>query len=161
MRAGLAILIVCVATATLSASLGPPVDIGTRAKGAERIVVASVAEIGSSFDVSSSGDRLIVSHVQLRVEETLKGSAAAALALTVEGGTVGDLTMRVSDMPTLQAGQRAVFFLNPASGGYRPHGRGLGILKLDANDRIQGSTLTLSDVRNMVRAAVAPAGGQR
>jgi len=157
-----AFLIACVATATLAASQGPPVDIGTRAKGAEHVVVASVANLHSTFELSPHGDQVIVSHIQLQVEETLKGASAAALALTVEGGTVGDLTMRVSDMPTLKAGERAVFFLDSAaSGGYRSHGRGLGILKLDASDRIQGSTLTRGDVRGMVRAAVTEAGGQR
>ena len=157
-----AFLIACVATVTLSASQGPLVDVGTRAKGSEHVVVAAVADVRSSFDVSPHGDHVIVSHLQLQVEETLKGASATALTLTMEGGTVGDLTMRVSDMPTLQVGERAVFFLDSAaSGDHRSHGRGLGILKLDASDRIQGSTLTRGDVRSMVRAAVTEAEGQR
>jgi len=157
-----AFLIACVATVTLSASQGPPVTIGTRAEGAEHVVVASVANVQSTFDRTPHGDQVIVSHIQLQVEETLKGASAAALSLTVEGGTVGDLTMRVSDMPTLKAGERAVFFLDSAAAGdHRSHGRGLGILKLDGSDRVQGSTLTRGDVRSMVRATVTSAGGQR
>jgi hypothetical protein len=157
-----AFLIACVATVTLSAAQGPQVDLGTRAKGAEHVVVAGVADVHSTFDVSPYGDRIIVSHIQLQVEETLKGASATTLALTVEGGTVGELTLRVSDMPTLKVGERAVFFLDSAaSGDHRSHGRGLGILKLDVSDRIQGSALTRGDVRSMVRAAVTEAGGQR
>lgn len=161
-RTVLVCVVVPALVATLSASLGPPVDIETRTKGASRVVVASIVDVHSTFDVSSHGDQLIVSNARLQVEEILKGPFADVLGLTVEGGTVGDLTMRVSDMPAIKAGERAVFFLDPAaSGGYRSHGRGLGILKLDPSDRIQGSALTLADVRRMVRTAVTTAGGQR
>jgi len=161
-RAVLVCVVVPALVATLSASLGPPVDIETRTKGASRVVVASIVDVHSTFDVSSHGDQLIVSNARLQVEEILKGPFADVLSLTVEGGTVGDLTMRVSDTPTLKAGERAVFFLDPAaSGGYGSHGRGLGILKLDASNRIQGSPLTLADVRRMVRTAVTEAAGQR
>ena len=153
-------VLVCVVAyallANLSASMRTPVDIGTRARGASRIVVASVVDVQSTFGVSPHGDQLIVSNARLQIEETLKGPFADSLNLTVEGGTVGDLTLRVSDMPTLEAGERAVFFLDPTttSGGYLPHLRGLGILKLDTTDRIRGANLTLADVRRMVHAVV-------
>jgi len=45
---------------------------------------------------------LIVSTVVLDVVETLKGPAAPTLNVSVEGGTVGDLTLTVSDLPSLQ-----------------------------------------------------------
>ena len=152
-------VLVCVVAyallANLSASMRTPVDIGTRARGASRIVVASVVDVQSTFGVSPHGDRLIVSNARLQIEETLKGPLADSLSLSVEGGTVGDLTMRVSDMPTLRAGERAVFFLDPtAPGGYLPHLRGLGILKVDATNHIRGSDLTLAGVRRMVHAVV-------
>src|SRR5215217_3137422 len=104
MRARFVLLMACATTATISASQGPAVDIGTRARTAERVVVATVEDLQSSFEVNSHGDRLIVSHVLLQVEETMKGSPAEALTLAVEGGTINGLTMRVSDMPTIQAG---------------------------------------------------------
>jgi len=152
---------VCAATATTSASEGPAVDIGTRAKGAERVVVATVEDLQSTFEVNSYGDRLIVSHMHLQVEETMKGSPADAVMLTIEGGTVNGLTMRVSDMPTFQPGERAVFFLDgDARGEFRSHGRGLGILKLERDNRIRATSLSLGDIRSMVRAALA-SGGER
>jgi len=114
----------------------------------------------STFGVTPQGDRVIVTHTQLQVEETLKGASAQLVALTIEGGTVGDITMRVSDMSPLRKGDRGVFFLDSdQAGGNRPHGRGLGILKLDANNRIAGSDLSLGQVKTLVRGAVN--GGQR
>jgi hypothetical protein len=78
--------------------------------------------------------------------------------VTVEGGTVGDLTLRVSDMQELKEGERAVFFLDADGISNVPHGRGRGILKLDDNDHVQGSTLTLDQVKDAVRGANARGG---
>lgn len=153
-RAALAILVVCLSAETTSAHIGPPVDIATRAKGAEQVVVAKVVDLQATFDVSPYGDQLIVSHALLEVEETMKGPDTAAIQLMVEGGTVGNLTLRVSDMPTVETGERAVFFLDRTPSGTRHlHLRGFGMLKLDAANRVQGSSLTLDDVRRMVQAA--------
>jgi len=118
-------------------------------------VVAQVADVHAEFQTNRFGDQLIVSNVLLDVSETLKGSPMATLRVTVEGGTVGDLTLKVSDMPAVRAGDRAVFFLDGAPDAVQlPHERGRGILKLSADDRVQGSPLTLDDVREQVRAAL-------
>jgi hypothetical protein len=160
MRLGFAaFLMSCVATATASAGQGQPVTIQTRATGAERVVVANVSEVRSSLEVNSYGDQVIVSHLELQVLETLKGPAVSAVSLAMEGGTVGGLTMRVSDMPTVEIGERAVFFLDSTSlGGFESYGRGLGILKVDSTNHVSGSSLLLDDLRVMVRSAVR---GQR
>ena len=147
-------LVVCATVTTLSADIGPPVDLGARARGAREIVVATVAEVESAFAVSDHGDELIVSHGLLQVHETMKGAHTAAVQIVVEGGTVGDLTLQVSDMPTLEKGDRAVFFLDRTPSGTRQlHRRGLGMLKLDSNDRVLGNRLTLDDVRRAVQSA--------
>ena len=54
----------------------------------------------------------------------------------------------MSSLPTLARGERAVFFLTPGKQGeFRPHLRGQGILKLDRDDRVRGSSLTLDEIR--------------
>jgi hypothetical protein len=154
MRAGLTVLVVCLTVTGVSASIGPPVPIETRARGAASVVIASVVDVQSRFDVNEFGDRLIVSDVMLQVEETLKGSRSASVSVTVEGGTIGDISLAVSDMPTLRRGERAVFFLEQASSGVvRPHRRGLGVVMLDATNRVPGTTLTADEIRHLVRAA--------
>ena len=154
MRTVLAFSAACLAAATVSAATGPDVDIATRAKGAQKVVVATVVDVQSNFETNDYGDRLIMSHATLEVDETMKGSHAQSVDVTVEGGTVGDLTLSVSDMPMMVRGERAVLFLDQANrGGHVPHGRGLGILKLDATDHITGTNISLDDVRKMVAAA--------
>jgi len=155
MRFSLALVLACAVAVTTSASSGRPVDIGQETRGSARIVVAVVTDVQPRFDVNEFGDRLIISQALVRVDETLKGSHSPLASVDVEGGAIGDLSLHVSDMPLLKAGDRAVFFLDSTpSGVHKPHGRGAGIFKLDANDRVPESNLTLSDIKEKVRAAL-------
>ena len=154
----LALLGVLSAVLPLSADIGPPTDIPSRARGAGRIVVARVLDVRAQFASNRFGDQLIVSTAVLEVLETLKGAPLATMEVEVEGGTVGDLTLKVSDLPSLAAGERAVFFLDTGQGGVNlPHDRGRGILKLTQADQIQNSGLTLAQLRQQVRAAIGGA----
>ena len=142
------------APATLGASNGPIVDIPERARGAQGIVVATVTAVAPEWQRNAHGDKLIVSRIGLRVEETIKGIAAATLTLDLEGGTLDGVTLGVSSLPRLRPGERAVFFLDAGgNGSHTPHRKGLGILKLDAKDQVPGSSLKLDDVRRMSKGA--------
>lgn len=143
----------------VSAEVGPPPDLPVAARGAGRIVVARVADIQARFASNKFGDQLIVSNALIEVVETLKGNPTAQMDVEFEGGTVGGLTLRVSDLPMLKAGDRAVFFLDSAGNGpLTPHDRGRGILRLSADDRVEGSNLDLADVRRQIRGALAQGG---
>ena len=142
------------ASQVLSAASGRPVDIPERAKGAESVVVGTVVDVQTSFRTNRHGDRLIVSRAVVQVEETMKGSGMTTVEVDVEGGTVGDLTLQVSDMPSIATGERAAFFLTAGEAGAKvPHLRGLGVLKLDRTERVPGSSLTLSEIRRMVHGS--------
>jgi hypothetical protein len=137
------------------ASQGAPTLV-ERARGAERVVVGRVASSQPIWRVTEHGDRLIVTVLQVIGGETLKGAAASTLEVEVEGGTIGDLTLRVSDLPVLAPGDRAVFYLRrDARGALVPYGRGDGLLRLDQSNRVPGTSLTLDEVRRTVRAAAA------
>jgi len=137
------------------ASDGRAVPLEERAQGASQIVVATVASVTPRWAENAFGDRLIISRVSLRVSETLKGVSAPTVAMDLEGGTLDGLTLRVSNLPALGTGRRAVFYLNATPGGvYRPHLAGLGILELDDADFVRGSSLRLDTVRATVRQAV-------
>lgn len=127
--------------------------VAERARRSKAIVVGTVSHIDSMFATSEFGDQLIVSRVTLAIEETLKGTPDATVTMTVEGGTVGGLTLKVSDMPALKAGDRAVVFLSGAFNTYTPTDRGQGILALDAANEVRGTRLPLADLRRLVRAA--------
>ena len=124
-----------------------------RAHGAARVVVATVAETTARYERNEFGDELIVTYARLTIEEVVKGPAGPA-TLALEGGTVDGITMRVSSLPTLVDGERAVFFLTPGPGGeFRPHLRGQGILKLDSTNTVRGSSLTLDEIRHQAGSA--------
>ena len=125
-----------------------------RVAGAERVVVARTRAVRAEWRENSHGDRLIVSRVELEIEETLKGTADRTVWMEVEGGTLDGYTLRVSSLPMMQPGDRAVFFLDRGNGGlHLPHLRGQGILFLDDDNVVRGSSLRLSEIRTRARAA--------
>jgi hypothetical protein len=135
------------------ASSERPATIEERARGANRVVVATVAETTARYERNEFGDELIVTYARLAIEEVLKGQSGP-VTVALEGGTVDGITLRVSSLPSLSKGERAVFFVTPGRGGeFRPHLRGQGILKLNAEDRVPGSSLTLNQIRQSARAA--------
>lgn len=132
----------------------PPATVTELARGAARVVVATVGDVTAGWQTNEFGDQLIVSNVTLHVEEALKGGPAQALNMDLIGGTVGDITLEVSSLPRLSRGERGVFFLNAdRSGKLVPHLRGQGILKLDSQNRVRGSSLDLTQIKEMAASA--------
>jgi hypothetical protein len=134
------------------------VSLTDRTRTAERVVVGRVSSVSPVWRQNEFGDRLIVSVVRVAVEETLKGQTERAMDVEVEGGTIGDLTLRVSDLATFTPGERAVFYLKRSPrGAFVPNRRGQGLLKLDRSERVAGTSVTLEQIR---RAAAAETGGR-
>jgi hypothetical protein len=132
------------------------VPVADRARGADQVVVGHVSSVTPIWRDNDFGDRLIVSVVHVIVEETLKGSAQSAVDVEVEGGTIGSLTLRVSDLDTFARGDWGVFYLqHNRRGGLVPHRRGLGLQKLDGAGRVYGSATTLDQIRRDVRAGAS------
>lgn len=148
-----AVLVVLSFVPTLSAAQSPVVSITERMRGASTVVVARVESVAGQWMENEQGDRVIVSKVLLRVEEALKGTPAQVEWLDLEGGSVDGITLQVSSLPVLHTGERAVFFLDRATNGpqWRPHLRGLGILKLDDRDTVGGGAISLDDIRGVAR----------
>jgi hypothetical protein len=141
------VTLVAVAVAAPSAQGRAP-SLTERARGAERVVVGDVTSATPVWRVTEAGDRLIVTVLRVAARETLKGVAQSTVDVEIEGGTINGLTLKVSDLPALAPGDRAVFYLRRAAGGSLvPHLRGDGVVRLDRSDRVAGSALTLDDVR--------------
>jgi hypothetical protein len=129
-----------------------PASLDERIAGAARVVVATTRSVEARWEQNAHGDRLIVSRFLLEVSETLKGGSGKAVWLDLDGGTLDGLTLRVSSLPSLQPGERAVFFLEPGTGvAFQPHLRGQGILRLDEQDMVRGTSLPLSEIRARAR----------
>lgn len=132
------------------------VPLTERARGAEQVVVGHVSSVTSVWRDNDFGDRLITSIVHVVVDETLKGAAQPFVDVEVEGGTIGTLSLRVSDLDTFVAGDRAVFYLtHNRRGALVPYLRGLGLQKIDRAGRVSGTAVTLDQVRRDVRAGAA------
>jgi hypothetical protein len=148
-RFAFALSLCAVAPAVIVAS-DSPTSLGATITAAPRAIVGHVTSVQSHFGSNKFGDQLILSRVNIVVDEVLKGDAVGGLQLEVEGGTVGDLTLDVSDMPKVKNGDRAVFLVSAGPNGtFEPFGRGRGILHLDAGDRVKGRTMTLDEIRRL------------
>ncbi len=79
--------------------------------GAELVVVGKVEDVRSDFGENERGDELILSTVTLSVQESLRGEAPPVIEFEIEGGTVDDLTLKVSDAPELRPGDVGAFAL--------------------------------------------------
>lgn len=121
-----------VAALAIASAQGAP-DLASRTNGAALVVVGRVSTVTAQYALTSAGDSVIVSHLAIRVLDVWKGSAGAMVDLEVEGGTVGEIAMAVSDIPRLREGDRAVLFLTPHGAGFRPYRRGLGIVTIQPN----------------------------
>ncbi len=119
---------------------------------ADRVVVAVARSVIAEWRQNRHGDRLIVSRILLEVDETLKGGVGRMVWLDVDGGTLDGLTLRVSSLPMVHPGDRAVFFLDHVQGNvHTPHRRGQGILMLDDRNVVRGSTVGLDEIRTKAR----------
>jgi len=148
---------ICVALLAL-ASVGyaqvAPTPLLARARSAERVVVGRAASTTPVWQVNDHGDRLIVSIVRVAIEETLKGPAATTIDVEIEGGTIDGLTLHVSDQAAFSPGERGVLYLRGTPRGtFVPHLRGESLLKVDASNRVEGTALTVADIRREMAAA--------
>jgi hypothetical protein len=129
-------------------------ELKSRMRTAERAFVGRVTRVSPYMKKTDHGDVLIMSHVEMAVEEPLKGQAGSTVPMEIEGGTLNGLTMGVSDMPALQMGARAVLLLKRGrSGELVPHQRGAGVLELDSDDHVKDTDLWLDDVRQAAAEA--------
>ena len=80
-----AVLTLC-GTTTVIAAGGPQSNISERMHGAQKVVVAHATRVTSKWKRNEYGDTLIVSEVELQVDETLKGKVGRTVTVDVEGG---------------------------------------------------------------------------
>jgi hypothetical protein len=161
-------------------SLVQALDLAELTAQAERIVVAQVVSAESAWD---SSHRNIHTRIEIKVEETWKGSVAPGqhLAIVQPGGTVDDIEMRVHGMPSFASGEKAVLFL-AGQGTSRVVGMSQGkrplrwdgtakrwvaeaaehsaVVRRDFRGQLQPAlpepAMTLDELRQRVRALVGP-----
>ena len=118
------------------------------------MVVGTVDRVVPMAVQNEYGDQLIISRTTVVVEEVLQGSPTETLTVDIEGGTLDDLTLEVSDMPSVKQGDRGVFFVARSAGGSHVlHRRGEGLLRLRQNEVVDRPGLTLDSIRRQLATA--------
>ena len=98
----------CFATANATTVIPPTFEEMT--DRAELIFVGKV--VGSHAEWRSVGtNRVICTLVEFERQEVLKGDAGVSVTLQFLGGTVGDVTLDVADVPKFKAGDREFLFV--------------------------------------------------
>ena len=143
------------ATVTIQSASRREVPLEERVRGAERIVAGHVMMVRSEFATNEFGDRLIVTRARVVVSEVLKGQVpGSTVEVNIEGGTVGEVTLLVSDMPEVRPGDRVALLLSQNRLGQTvPHLRGQGVFKLDRNGRDEEQHIALDEIRAAARSA--------
>jgi hypothetical protein len=142
-----------------------PLTVEDLARRAELVVLGEVTSVASEFHATR---RQIVTRVDIRVGETLKGQAGPnPLQLRQPGGRVGEMSSEIAGAPRFVAGERVLLFLvRAADGSLAVAGlfQGKFALERDAADRdvavrrVPGSAEVLDRVSlEQVRATIAAA----
>jgi len=80
-------------------------------KRADRVVVGGVTKLSSRWQGQE-----IVTDVTVVPSENLKGTGTSPFVVTIPGGTVGNVTLRVSEAPRFAVGETVLLFVKPNNG---------------------------------------------
>ena len=105
-----ALLLFLFATALARATSVEPPEFPALVSGADAIYRGRVTAV-ESRRIDRPGRPLIRTYVTFAVERTLKGAEQAEVVLDFLGGTVGDLTLEVSDLPVFTVGDHNIVFV--------------------------------------------------
>ena len=80
--------------------------------------------------------RVIYTHYNLVVQETLKGGAQSSVTVAVLGGALGNVRLAVPGVPDLSTGEELVFFGQPLDGksSFKPIGTVDGLVPVNRAD---------------------------
>jgi hypothetical protein len=134
-------MIISLAASSYAVMLGLSTEELTR--GSEAVVEGDVQDMQSHW---SEDGKTIYTSVTVVIREAIKGEASEqTIVVEHEGGEVGDIGLRVSDMAVFRKGQRVILFLKPGRSGnvYNIVGKAQGKYDIDAQGiaRKRGFTL--------------------
>lgn len=86
---------------------------------ATHILLGKVDAVESFFGVNERGDQIILSRVRVKALKWIKGDPSASVEFMVEGGSVGDIALKVSDVPVFEKGQQLRLLLRKANGEFK------------------------------------------
>lgn len=90
-----------------------PLGIAKMSELATQVVAGAIEKMESTWNHDHSR---IYTRVTMRVERVLSGQAGGRIVFRIPGGTVGETTVMVSEMPHFRVGEHAVVFLRGTRG---------------------------------------------
>jgi len=90
-----------------------PLGIQKMSELATQVVAGTIERMESTWNHDHSR---IYTRVTMRVERVLSGQAGRRIVFRIPGGTVGDTTVMVSEMPHFRVGEETVVFLRGTRG---------------------------------------------
>ena len=90
-----------------------PLGIARMSELATQVVAGTIEKMESTWNHDHSR---IYTRVTMRVERVLSGQAGRQIVFRIPGGTVGDTTVMVSEMPHFRVGEDTVVFLRGTRG---------------------------------------------
>jgi hypothetical protein len=138
-----------------AAALMVQMDDVSLASGADDIVIGDVLSVSSAWNADHTH---IVTTAQVSVNETLKGdlNTKQVLAITSEGGIVGDTEEWVEDQPFFIPGSQVAIFLEKGSGtNYSVYGLYQGVIPI-SEGRLENTRKAagLSNVKARILSAL-------
>lgn len=156
--AGAALALACLFPADLTAQRREPLPSPFVPLGIERMSELATQVVAGTIEAMESTWNLdhsrIHTRVTMRVERVLSGQAGNRIVFRIPGGTVGDTTVMVSEMPHFRVGEETVVFLR-GTRGRLPSVLGGTEGKLPLVRREDGSLGLLFPIRVPTRAASA------
>ncbi len=95
-------------TSAPQASMLRTMSLAELVTAADQIVVGRIVSVNAAWDPAH---RKIFSTIEVKVEESWKGSANGLVTIVQPGGTVGEIEMTVHGMPKFTVGERSLLFL--------------------------------------------------
>jgi hypothetical protein len=151
-RLSLALATVC-CVSMLSTSGSFAQDLGGRASRPIEMGPVDVAQLTRRADLVLHGfvtnkrtawvGRVIYTHYDVAVQETLKGALRSSAVVAVAGGARGNVQLRVPGAPDLQVGEQVVFFATPLQGTtFTPVGTFDGVVRVRQGNGGAGATVS-------------------
>lgn len=78
---------------------------------ATHILIGKVKKVESYYDVNKWGDELIFSKVTVKVKKKIKGKVDDYVSFVVEGGSVAEITLKVSNYPLFKEDEEIKLYL--------------------------------------------------
>jgi hypothetical protein len=114
--------------ASASATTLVRADVPALTQIADSVVRGTVARISTRW----SGDHMrILTDVEIRVQEVMKGQALRSLIVVNPGGVIGDLGQRVAGTPEFSEGEEVILFLEQRGENFILSGMAQGKFKVE------------------------------